>query len=75
LTAAIRTVVPAHVRIVDSAATAAAAVRRQLPSSAPTAGGGRVTWLATDGAERFARVGSTFFGQTLLADAVQIIDL
>jgi hypothetical protein len=34
-----------------------------------------VTWLATDGAERFARVGSTFFGQTLHAEAVEIIDL
>jgi hypothetical protein len=30
---------------------------------------------ATDGAARFARVGSTFLGETLAAEAVEIIDL
>jgi hypothetical protein len=34
-----------------------------------------VTWLATDGAARFARVGTRFFGETVPVDAVQIIDL
>jgi glutamate racemase len=75
LTAAMRAVLPAHVRIVDSAATTAAAVQRQLSAGPPRAGRGRVSWLATDGAERFARVGSTFFGQALHAEAVEIIDL
>jgi glutamate racemase len=74
LTSAIRRVLPAEVRIVDSAATTAAAVRRRI-SPVPRAGRGRVTWLATDGAERFARVGSTFFGETLHAEAVEIVDL
>lgn len=75
LTAAMRAVLPAHVRIVDSAATTAAAVQRQLRAAPPEAGRGRVSWLATDGAERFARVGSIFFGQALRAEAVEIIDL
>jgi glutamate racemase len=83
LIAAIRSVLPPAIRIVDSAATTAAAVLQQLRSGAATgtpaasasAPVGRVTWLATDGAARFARVGSRFFGETLTADAVQIIDL
>jgi glutamate racemase len=87
LAAAIGAVLPPHVRIVDSAATTAAAVVRQLAGaatgggparragSAVSAGRGSVTWLATDGAARFARVGSTFLGETLHAEAVEIIDL
>jgi hypothetical protein len=47
-----------------------------LPSSDGTPGvRGAVTWLATDGAARFARVGSTFFGETLHPEAIEIIDL
>jgi glutamate racemase len=85
LAGSIRAVLPAHVTVVDSALTTAAAVRRLLrgseapPKSDPAArlGGGRggVTWLATDGAARFARIGSTFLGETLSAGAVEIIDL
>jgi glutamate racemase len=87
LTAAIAAVLPpGAVRIVDSAATTAAAVLRQLPQQengrAALAAGdvaprhrGTVTWLATDGAARFARVGGKFFGEPLCADAVEIIDL
>jgi glutamate racemase len=74
LAPAIRAVLPSSVRIVDSAETTAAAVRHVL---GPPAGGGRgsVTWLATDGAERFARVGGIFLGEPLQVDAVEIIDL
>jgi glutamate racemase len=92
LAAAIRAVLPPQVRIVDSAATTAAAVARQLHGATTDeamiadaavgcggieAGGARgtVAWLATDGAARFARVGSTFLGETLHAEAVEIIDL
>jgi glutamate racemase len=87
LAASIRAVLPSHVKIVDSAATTAAAVA-QLLRGAPTRQGvalpggiavpaarGSVRWLATDGAARFARVGSTFLGETLRAEAVEIIDL
>jgi glutamate racemase len=88
LASSIRAVLPLHVRLVDSAETTAAAAQRRLcaaPSSigvpefsagaAPTGGSGGIVWLATDGAARFARVGSTFLGETLRADAVEIVDL
>jgi len=92
----LRSVLPAHVRIVDSAATTAQALvgsmaLRPAASRDPGRGeagrshggrshGGRVhgahiRWLATDDAERFARVGGRFFGTELHADAVEIIDL
>jgi glutamate racemase len=77
LAESIGAVLPAHVQLVDSALTTAAAVARQLeaPPSELGASKGSVTWLATDGAARFARVGSAFLGQALCADAVEIIDL
>ena len=68
-------------RIVDSAATTAQAVAREMtlpPAATPYRGrvhGGRIRWLATDDAERFARVGGRFFGAELHAEAVEIIDL
>jgi glutamate racemase len=70
-------VLPAHVQLVDSAMTTAAAVARRLQAAPSRAGAsqGSVTWLATDGAARFARVGSAFLGQALCADSVEIIDL
>lgn len=83
---AIRSVLPAQVRIVDSAAaTAAEVVRRlrgtpmhrvplhQAPQHQPARGG--ITLLATDGAQRFARVGSAFLGEPLPAASVEIVDL
>jgi glutamate racemase len=93
LATAIRAVLPRHVRIVDSAATTAAAVLRQFNGPAGAGGAvdraeapsrgdvtdpnarGNVTWLATDGAARFARVGSAFLGETLRAEAIEVIDL
>ncbi|HME38154.1 MAG TPA: glutamate racemase [Steroidobacteraceae bacterium] len=84
LAAAIRTALPDGVTMVDSAATTAAAVLRQLHGepavtvarrAGTAAARGHVIWLATDGAARFARVGSTFLGETLQPQAVEIIDL
>jgi glutamate racemase len=86
LVEALRSVLPAHVRIVDSAATTAQALVGGMasrpaatsdPGSVPgrRVPGGRIRWLATDDAERFARVGGRFFGAELHADAVEIIDL
>jgi glutamate racemase len=93
LAATIRAALPPHVNVVDSAATTAAAVLRQLRGAAARDGAatrdgavsyadredpapaGAVYWLATDGAARFARVGSTFLGETLRAEIVEIIDL
>jgi len=83
---AIAEVLPPEVAIVDSAATTAAAVLHRLRGggAACTVRGevgaargetGSVRWLATDGAARFARVGSAFLGQALRAEAVEVIDL
>jgi glutamate racemase len=71
----IRAVLPARVRIVDSAGTTALAVREQLPQARNSGAPGRVRLLATDGAARFARVGSRFLGETLAAESIEIVDL
>ena len=68
----------AGVTIVDSAATTADALRRALDAaklirSASTTG--TVRLLATDGAERFARIGATFLGRKLEVSDVEIVDL
>ncbi|HET7201854.1 MAG TPA: hypothetical protein VFI92_00650, partial [Steroidobacteraceae bacterium] len=65
--------------IVDSAATTAAALEQALVERglARPAGGrpGKVQLLATDGAERFARVGAVFLGRPIPAGDVEIVDL
>ncbi len=76
---AIRGVLGPEVTIVDSAATTAAALagiltERELAAPA-IQGHGAVTLLATDGAERFARVGGNFLGRPLDAAAVEVVDL
>jgi glutamate racemase len=67
------------VAIVDSAATTAVALEETLAGHglARDATGlrGRVRLLATDGAERFARVGGMFLGRDLEAGDVEIVDL
>jgi glutamate racemase len=77
LSTAIRAVVGSEVAIVDSAATTAHAVHAALAASQrlASAGAGAVRFLATDGAERFARVGSRFLGSPIDADEVRLIDL
>ena len=74
---AIRAAVGPSVRIVDSAATTAKVVREQLAGARLLTGSGRtmVRFLATDGPERFARVGSRFLGQTLSPEDVELVDL
>jgi glutamate racemase len=79
LAGAIRAVLPPQVRVVDSAVTTAAAVRRRLQPEGgideSAALPGAMSWLATDGAARFARVGSIFLGELLLPESVEIVDL
>lgn len=75
LAPAIRSVLPPHVRIVDSAATTAQALAARVGPQASSPGVRRIRWLATDDAERFARVGGRFFGADLCPGAVEIIDL
>lgn len=77
LATAIRAAVGSSVRIVDSAATTAKVVREQLAGARLLGGTGRtmVRFLATDGPERFARVGTRFLGQTLSPENVELVDL
>jgi glutamate racemase len=68
------------VTLVDSAETTARAVagmlaRAGLAVGSAVASGGAVTLLATDGPERFARVGARFLGLPLKPDAVTLVDL
>ena len=73
----IRAVVGPDVRIVDSARTTARAVRSALSAAAleaPSATG-TLRLLATDGAERFARVGGPFLGCAIAPEDVELIDL
>jgi glutamate racemase len=73
--AALRVVLPEHIQIVDSAATVAAAVAREFALCVRAPGRGGVTWLATDGAARFARVSGVFLGEQLRPDEIKVIDL
>lgn len=71
-------VVGSQVTVVDASLAVAAALQallvgRDLLSAATTAA--PPVFLATDGLARFARVGSTFLGQTLTPEQVQWVDL
>jgi glutamate racemase len=73
---AIREVVGPEVAIVDSAATTATALVALLGSRVSRSAGVAVTrFLVTDGEERFARVGPTFFGRPIAADDIERVDL
>ncbi len=79
LAGAIRSVLGEAIAIVDSAETTAAALVGVLdraglrrPAERP---GGHVRLLATDSAERFARVGGTFLGRSLRPGDVEVVDL
>ena len=75
---AIATVMGPAVTLVDSAETTARAVGAALETSglaAPAGANGGITLMATDGPERFARVGSRFLGLELGAGEVSLVDL
>ena len=74
----LESVVGPKIKIVDSAATTAAFLAADLPARALAASGsglGSIRMLATDSAERFARVGSLFLSEPVFADRVELIDL
>lgn len=79
LAGAIRNVTGPDVRLVDSAATTAAAVRTALSerglARAPRPDGGKTLFFTTDDRERFARTGSLFFGAPIAESDVQLVDL
>jgi glutamate racemase len=69
----------ADIKVVDSATTTAATVRDELGHSglaAPAgADGERISLVATDGAARFARVGSAFLGRRFEAADILLTDI
>jgi len=86
LAAVIAAVLGGGVRIVDSAVTTATAVRAKLERggllrtaatdvAAGAAAANGLEFLATDGVERFAAIGSRFLGQVIDPAAVALIDL
>ena len=72
LASALRTRCPRDVELVDSASTTAELVARTLTGQS---GAGSLRLLATDGVDRFARVGSRFLGQGIRAAEVELVDL
>jgi glutamate racemase len=74
---AIRAVASGGIAIVDSANTTARCVRGLLESRhlAASSGQGSVRLLATDAAERFARVGARFLERPIGAHEVELVDL
>lgn len=74
---ALRNVIGDAVSIVDSAETTAAALQRMLEQKGLRAsdGDGRVEFLATDGRERFARVGPLFLNHPLRPEEIELVDL
>ena len=78
LARAIAAVAGPGIRLVDSARTTAAAVRAlaaeaaALPEAGSQAG---IEFLATDGVERFARIGSRFLGAPIVDCEVELVEL
>jgi glutamate racemase len=77
LLAPIRRAIGDGVAVVDSAETTARATATGLAKLglARPEGIGRLTLLATDGPERFARVGAVFAGEAVAAEDVELVDL
>ncbi|PWR23793.1 glutamate racemase [Zavarzinia compransoris] len=74
---AIAAVAGPEVTLVDSASTAAEAVAGALAAHGLAAGGrrGRVQFMATDSASRFARVATIFLDRPVKPEDVEIVDL
>ncbi|WP_207263289.1 glutamate racemase [Desulfovibrio sp. Huiquan2017] len=78
LAPAIRNVVPSHTTIVDSAATTAETVYRELDRlnlDRPGSDCGSTAYLTTDDVPRFARTGSRFLGTPIAETDVELVDL
>ena len=78
LAVAIRQAVGPKVQIVDSAETTAVSVDAQLQKEGlvtTNRNRGTIRLLATDGRERFARVGSRFLKRAITPDEVELVDL
>ena len=72
----IQDVVGPELTLVDSASTTAEAVRVALRElDLLQTAGGQLRLLATDGASRFARVGSQFLGEPFTAADIEVVDI
>ena len=74
---ALQNVVGEGIKLVDSAETTAAALKALLDTQhlrASVEGGGSVSFMATDGRERFARVAAHFLGSPLKATDVELVE-
>lgn len=66
------------ITIVDSATTTATAVKAALTRlnlRSSSAAAGKLRLVATDGAARFARIGSAFLGQPFTSDDIELTDI
>lgn len=75
---AIASVVGDTIQLVDSAQTTAEAVKRELEIKAllnTEEGRGGLTFLVTDGPERFARVATNFFSERIDPASVELVDI
>lgn len=75
---ALRDVIGPSIHIVDSAQTTSAVVRTRLSERgllAPAGTEAGLRLLATDGVERFARIGSRFLAEPFAAQQVELVDL
>jgi glutamate racemase len=76
---ALRTIVAPHIEIVDSAQTTAVALAKDLAERAlarlPTPSPAPLQLLATDGPQRFAKVGCRFLGEEFAPEEVELVDL
>lgn len=75
LAESIRMVVGPDVVMVDSAATVALEIDQMLQSRNSGQHPKRNLFFSTDAPDRFARVGSQFFGQAIENDQVELVDL
>jgi glutamate racemase len=77
LTSTLARVVGKRVTIVDSARTTATVLAHELElrNLLATSNANALHLMATDSAERFARVGSRFLGETFSAAEVELVDL
>ncbi len=78
LSHAIARVVGKEVQLVDSAATTAEAVKARLAADAllnPQKSLGQLSFLVTDGPDRFVRVANNFFNEEIEAASVELVDI
>ena len=73
----IREVIGPDVALVDSSTTTAAAVAAELDRRHLSAipGAGATRYLATDGPARFARLATSFLGEPISAEAIELVTL